>query len=195
MGEFESGKWIVGLLLYFFMFFVLVFSFVAAADDLGLDHQVSTNDPGFANNQILPNVLGFCEGNKFLSCSSMVVTNATNPTCDSFVGCEWEPNPFFGDPRCQGILETQESCSRQGDQTRCFIVGCDWIQTDGEGLSLDTDNGVTLNTFTASIGVMTGFRADIGVPGNYRWIFSFLFFYIPFIMLLWSLYMAIPFIH
>lgn len=36
---------------------------------------------------------------------------------------------------------------------------------------------------------------SLGVASNWLWLFSFVFFYIPLFMLLWSIYMALPIIH
>lgn len=56
----------------------------------------------------------------------------------------------------------------------------------------------SMGGITDTISVITGLGAseiDIGVPAAYIYIFSILFFWIEFVMLIWALYMAIPFFH
>lgn len=119
MGEFNAGKWIIGLSIYFFLFFLIVTSVISGLDEVGEDRDdLYVTDPGF-------------------------------------------------------ILD--------GNQT-----------VPGTVTNTDT---VSWDNIRDSIGVMTGFNAQIGLPGTYQFIFSFIFFWIPLMMLLWALYMALPFLH
>lgn len=55
-----------------------------------------------------------------------------------------------------------------------------------------------MSNVMSTIGIMTGFStttSNLGVPAGWAFAFSFLFFYVPFFMLLWSVYMALPFLH
>jgi len=54
------------------------------------------------------------------------------------------------------------------------------------------------SAFKTTIPVITGIQSGnvkIGMPPAFRWIFSFIFFWIPLFMMLWAIYMAIPFFH
>lgn len=60
-----------------------------------------------------------------------------------------------------------------------------------------SDTG-SISDLKATVSVITGIGAsqiNIGVPSAFIYIFSILFFWIEFIMILWALYMAIPFFH
>lgn len=49
------------------------------------------------------------------------------------------------------------------------------------------------DTFSFMLGF--GIGSDLGVPSFIAWAFSFVFFYLPFMILLFSIYMALPFMH
>lgn len=49
MGQFAAGPWFIGLLIYFFAFFVIVNYVIAGASDLGIDSGYEFNDPGFTS--------------------------------------------------------------------------------------------------------------------------------------------------
>ena len=122
MGEFQAGKWIILLLLYFFTLFIIVNYTVQASNNYGIDIDARFADPGFGSKNI--------------------------------------------------NLSTPDSAS-----------------------AADTASMTGIKT---SLAVITGINAEdvsIGIPTGYIYIFAFLFFWIEFIMLLWSLYMAIPFFH
>ena len=122
MGEFQAGKWIILLLLYFFTLFIIVNYTVQASNDYGIDTDARFADPGFGSKNI--------------------------------------------------NLSTPDSAS-----------------------AADTASMTGIKT---SLAVITGINAEdvsIGIPTGYIYIFAFLFFWIEFIMLLWSLYMALSFFH
>jgi len=74
---------------------------------------------------------------------------------------------------------------------------------DGRGLNYrnvtftDTSSA-NMNSIFDSIGFLTGFGADTvsyGIPSGWVWVFSIILFWIPMFMLLWAIYMALPFLH
>jgi len=77
--------------------------------------------------------------------------------------------------------------------------GTDGYTFNGSTTTLDyTRPTSSYSTFKASLSVMTGINSgnvNIGMPSAFRYIISFLFFWIPFFMLIWAVYMAIPFFH
>jgi hypothetical protein len=208
MGEFSAGRWIVGLSLYFFIIFLTVFSAIGMANDYGLDRTgIATNDPGFNTPYNIPyGQTGECTGNIYGLCRYMNIDD--NITCSQFAeyGCYWDnTTSFFSSPGCRGSFinwssNTAPAC--EAFQTRgeniCRLVGCTWTNFTGHGTG--QTSGVTNNNFDWSsikdtIGFMTGFRAEFGIPPMFNFIASFLFFWIPFFMLSWSVYMALPFLH
>ena len=122
MGEFQAGKWIMLLLLYFFTLFVIVNYTVEASNDYGIDTTARFADPGFGRESV----------------------NISTPNTASLT----------------------DTADMSGIKT--------------------------------SLAVITGINAgnvSIGIPTGFIYMFSFLFFWIEFIMLLWSIYMALPFFH
>ena len=99
-----------------------------------------------------------------------------------------------------------------------FLNAANSIGTDTSGIRLDDPGfvnasgqfGTPTNTTTtnllddfswgnvkATFNFMIGFGqgATLGIPAVANWIFSFIFFYIPFMMLVWAIYMGLPFLH
>ena len=123
MGDFNSGPWIIGLILYFFILFVVINQVVSAANYYGIDADgIKFNDPGFEN------------------------YNANMSTPDS--------------------ASASDTASMSGIKDTLSII-------TGIGAS----------------------QINIGIPAGFVYIFSILFFWIEFIMLIWAIYMAIPFFH
>jgi len=78
----------------------------------------------------------------------------------------------------------------------CDTFGCSWVeinQTNSGGAD-DLGSTASVSTFWEQVKWVATFKADVGL-GSFNWIFSILFFYIEFIMLLWAIYMALPFLH
>jgi hypothetical protein len=78
------------------------------------------------------------------------------------------------------------------------MVGCTW--TNFTSLGAGQSSGVTSDNFDWSvvkntIGFMAGFSFDAGIPSGWHFLFSFIFIWLPFFMLMWAVYMAIPFMH
>ena len=120
MGQFPAGRWFVGLLLYFFIFFIIVNYVGTAAAEYGIDG-VEFDDPGFS----------------------------------------------------------------------------DLVNTSVNTSAAAADTG-SWSSFWDTISFMTGIGAEdveIGLPGAYQYIFSFLFFWIELVMLIWAGWMALPFFH
>ena len=197
MGEFNAGTWIVGLCLYFFVFFIVVFSMVNALAETGeYNSGISVHDPGFSSSSNIPFAQsGVCKGRPHYLCSSFGsingIDNAT--ACNSYQGCYWGAN-VFKDDSCKGVFIG--SCDDYTNGTICSVVGCTWSDFTGLGatsnnLAVTFDWGVVKDT----VGFMTGFDANLGAPSWLQFIISFPLFWLPFFMLLWSIYMALPFLH
>jgi len=122
MGEFQAGKWITVLLLYFFVLFIIINYAIATSNHFGLDTSARFNDPGFGSESIN-------------------------------------------------------------------------ISTPNSASAADTAD---MSSIKSSLAVITGINAanvSIGIPTAFIYIFSFLFFWIEFFMLLFATYMALPFFH
>lgn len=126
MGQFESGHWIVVLLLYFTIFFVVTYCVVAGMTENSANAGVTYSDPGYGSTPLNDHTIG----------------NVS-----------------------------------QAD-----------ISTSGAGM------GDVLTSISVITSIGSG-SYQLGMPSSWSWLFSFLFFYIPFFMLLWAIYMALPIIH
>jgi hypothetical protein len=127
MGDFNSGKWIVGLLMYFTVMFLVVYCVKAGMPDSTTAQNMQYSDPGYGSTIQLNKTIG-------------------------------------------GVSST------------------DSVGTSTPGMS----------NIMGTLSILTGIGSgsySIGIPAMWAWLFSFIFFYIPFFMLLWSIYMAIPIIH
>ena len=201
MGQFNSGLWIIGIILYYFIFFLLTFSAVSAFNHYGIDASgISANDPGFqtASNDPMSQG-GECIGAIPLTCGGMNADD--NTTCSMINGCTWDAT----DLRCEGFhqegaCDTPNPLSPNNgprNESFCNILGCHWssYSTSGSPATVDPDDTFDWSSVKNTIGVMSGFSADIGIPSAFQWIFSFIFFWVPFFALLWAVYMALPFVH
>lgn len=192
MGEFKAGTWIIGLCIYFFLFFVIITATIAGGSEMGIDtSSVSTNDPGFQNldNSFLNLGTGTCSGlpDGFVYCS--YITSASPENCPAIPGCSYN----ITTDKCQGTHNIS-SCYDITNQTQCGVLGCTWTDRTFPTQMSSSDN-LDWSIIRDSIGIMTGFNASLGLPGAFQFIFSFFFFWIPFLALLWAVYMALPFVH
>lgn len=121
MGEFQAGKWILGLSIYFFAYFLILLAITNLAIAHGVDHSgITANDPGF----------GVYSGNT------------------SYSG----------------------------------------------GSASDT---VSINPIRETIGFMFTFQNNVFINSGsqFQFVFMFFFTYIPLFVLIFSLYMILPFAH
>lgn len=194
MGEFSSGRWILGLSIYFFGFFCVVFFIMNAQAEAGVTSDtLSVTDPGFQSVGNIPYAqTGSCTGKPFYLCRSMGIDN--DSICDLYLGCYWS-NGIFTEPHCAGVFEDSD-CGDETDQGNCTLTGCTWTDFTGLGGStISASSSFDWSSVKDSIGFMTGFNATLGAPSIIQFVISFFFFWLPFFMLLWSIYMAIPFLH
>lgn len=196
MGQFSAGRWVVGLVLYFIMFFAVVFTFSNGAQSMGRPITgVAVADPGFSTPSNQPFAQqNTCSGTPYYFCSSTKIDNDT--LCNGIPGCYFNFNPIFQTtPYCAGVITT--ACERFVNQGNCTLVGCTWTDftsPQGSGtvaITTTFDWSAVKNTIL----IMSGFQATIGIPLIALFIVNVFLFWIPFFMLLWSLYMALPFIN
>ena len=128
MGEFESGRWLIGLSIYFFIFFLLV----GATIQIG--NEYDTVDTG-------------------------------------------------------GVYQTGITFDENG--TYAAAGGISDINGTDAG---KVDVGVIVSSLSFASGVGTE-QIGIGLPPAWQFLFSFIFFWIPAMMFLFAVYMALPFLH
>ena len=195
MGQFESGRWVLGLSLYFFGFFIIMISIISSANELDIEHDASVADIGFQS-ELNPYTDGVCTGT--LSYFDLLFCDLdgtdTNESC-SIIGCDWDGTDCTGS--VNSTLIPSPSCVLITNRTICEVLeedGCRWIDRDEEDY-IDPNSGYSNGGFVNTIKFLFGFDANIGIPRTYQFIISFIFFWIPFTALLWSIYMSLPFLH
>lgn len=101
-----------------------------------------------------------------------------------------------------GFQTISGGVSVSGDTQAVFYSG-DYDNASGME-TVNTSVGVFDSTtsgwsnFFAAISFLSGISADdydFGISSSYLWLVRLIFFYIPFIMLIISVYFAIPFLH
>lgn len=217
MGEFKSGGWIVGLLIYFFLFFLLLQSAInARAEYVNSDtSRIYINDPGFQDkgNSLFNTERCGGKGTAMtvlggIPCKNLDVDDEI--TCNSFNGCTWSNetslfNITVKDAGCRGYInlshydlnyKTRSTyCSNLDNESLCEAFRCVWLnQTTLAQQQIYLEDSGKIATFWETIKFVATFRADIGL-GIFTFVFSFLFFYVPLVMMIWAIYMALPFLH
>lgn len=203
MGEFKAGTWIILLSMYFFLLFLIVYSSVNAAAALDVDSgDAQFRDPGFLTAENDPSGRGLtCSG-----ISSHLCTRISGETdCLSIDGCSFVSGLCVG----RHTLECYNLSDYAGVgfyenltvNDMCSILESDCTLASYTGSfqnSVDPSKAFDWSTVRNSLGIMTGISAtgvNIGMPGAFRFIFYFLFFWIPLFALVYSVYMALPFLH
>lgn len=179
-------------------------------------NRITINEPGFIERGQSLYATAICGGKGKamtilgnIPCKELDVNEDEN-TCNSITDCTWqnETNLFNVTIRsafCSGYVnlthyslnDTTRStyCYELNNESSCDVFRCVWLnQTTLAEQQVDLDDTGKLVTIWETIKFMASFRADIGL-GTFSFIFSFLFFYVPLVMLVWALYMAIPILH
>jgi len=190
MGEFKAGNWILGLLIYYFLLFIVVSQVVIASAYYGVSTTARFDDPGFSSQTVF-GTLGTCSGTTTTACSLSRANS--NDTCHQLTGCEWNE----GVDLCLGTHSF--SCATAPNSTVCRLLnGCILTETQNVPDQTNLADTGSISNIKATLSIITGIGAGqiiIGIPAAFVYIFSFLFFWIEFFMLLWALYMALPFFH
>jgi len=172
------------------------------------------NDPGFQERGNSFIQTAHCSGSAaamnvfgIVPCKNLDIDD--EPTCFGVPNCEWRNetlifNITVTEAVCTNNMNLtfynitkgkNDLCDDIEQKQLCDLIQCVWInQTDAVNQVSSFDETATLTSVWDTIKFIAGFRVDLGI-GALTFIFTFLFFYIPFIMLIWSLYMAIPFLH
>ena len=225
MGEFNAGKTCLWIVIYFFVFFTVVYSMIQTDDYYETDNDLSTRDVGFLRRSDPFNTDGYCDKPHFdIPFITSVFEENLFPcgyirandvyTCEYFNNCNWTNITTFlffnyeTDYFCDGYVNLtqlgferttiQHICTLTGLQNRtaCETFGCTWYDYSELGTDVSGQSGsYSIKSISDTVLFVTGFKADLGVPNQYLWIYSFIFFWIPLVLLIISLYFALPFLH
>lgn len=133
--------------------------------------------------------------------------------CNSIEGCTWEEaNPVYcffftcstNNTICSGSINltyygsnSSDLSSRnsicsisglQGNRNACESFGCTYYSSYSE---IPTGIRENKDSILETVADLVSFRADIGIPQSYNYLFSFIFFYLPFLGLVLSIGMYI----
>jgi hypothetical protein len=207
MGKFSSGPWIIGLAVYFTVFFLITYCiFMIAAsypdiDTAGVNiHNVipvvPTDATGYCAYSAASKQPIICGDNTQTSCYLHNITgqcyyNETSSKCEpyyqiiSFMNCD-SALVKYNQTLCQGI----ESGGLGGGKP------CQWTDTSSYvSSSVENTGSYDWSAVLLTVITMAGFGGSIGVPSAYSFIVSFFIFWIPFFAFLWAVYMALPWVH
>ena len=221
MGEFNSAKWIIGIVIYYIFFFLVVLTLSSTLSWANApDQYLVFNDPGFENKTQPFDDTPSCSGSgsrsmNFLGnilCNQLNLDKNDFTGCNNIGGCLWKNdtslfNITISGKSCTGTVDKitesingsagtycEDSLGLQTEE-RCVLYGCEWV--DNTQLSSNKANLVSkdysfIKVFKTVFFIIT-FRADIGL-GQWSWLFG-LFFWIPFVMMLIAIYYSLPFLH
>ena len=125
-------------------------------------------------------------------------------------GCTWNNvSDFFGyfakPPICEGLVNKTHYgittvgkgyCNSPGiqNETICELFTCTWTNsTQIAETQLDINSKTSMSLWD-SVKYVALFRPELGL-GKATFLISFFFFWIPTLMLLFAIYMALPFLH
>lgn len=139
--------------------------------------------------------------------AALTTSMMDNETCNSVTGCEWHEAGFLTRSGCSGdvnatalgINDTDQftvcrSDYLDTDQFTCYIFGCQWSNTTSQGNNIGISSSYSSTTFLYQIGQFATFNVDFDI-GVFKYLVVFILVYIPFFMLLFALYMSMPFIN
>jgi len=224
MGSQSSQKIIVGCLIYYFIFFLVVTLFTTVGSiPTGGQTDVGYNDPGIIDQNNIYNRQPYCTGrgkimnffNK-INCDEFEIPVELPTDCESISGCSWSNyTSLFGleilPQRClgtvnltaEGIINNRsEYCdsSTLQNENRCSLYECQWVAPNITGITDVTliSQDISLTTIWENIKTIVSYRVDFGLL-EYNFIlnllFNFIFLYLPTIILIIAIYFAFPFAH
>jgi len=191
MGKFSAGFWIIGLAIYFTIFYVVVFSLVVSSTDYTLMRGTEDLSAKYVSLEgFTGTASGKCTGTSYASISCGYLGITDNTTCIMVNGCTWTGT------KCEGIPQYMncDSPNVHYNNTLCQIMKCTWISYEAPRQISASDSFDWSSTISAFV-AMTGFSGDLGVPTGFRFFVHVFIFWIPFFILIWAIYMALPWIH
>lgn len=218
MGDYRAG----GLFVFCLLYLILAYAVTASVTAYNTENINVSGNESVQDSLSLSG--GSCQGPRergdvfssfdSLKCTSTPVEDEN--VCNEINGCSWSNATttllfFETAASCRGTInataydstaqvnsDTLTSpgfCELSGydnDRATCERVGCQWV--DAQNIEVTPTSG--FSTVTSTIGVLSGFRADIiGLPPLVSFLYSMFTFYIPLVLLIISIYYMIPVIH
>ena len=221
MGKFAAGKWILGILLYYFIFFLVLNGVQNTQAYYSTANDMDFNDPNFVNkfDTFMDNI-GECTGKSptkiFLgrvSCKKLNLDISDKNGCNNISNCVWKNYtqiPFTNitviPQSCQGLVNeskygielagAKEICTAMMNESFCDLFGCTWLnQSQFDESTFDVTKGSKqLISIWETIKWIITFRANIGI-GTYSFIITYLLVFIPLVIIIIAFYFSTPIIH
>ena len=199
---------IVILLIYFIILFT-IFSFVT-----NLNSDLKFSSAGFKGVDQLRQQGGACGYPRETATEWFWKTNScrhtyaeTEADCLSIAGCNVTTS-FLNNQFCEGDINVSyyhngtdigdNICDASGldnDENTCRLIGCTWTEFSGlTDQELSQYAKPSTSNILKTVGFLGGMNADLGLSGIWYTLFSFIFFYLPFVILIGAIYSLIPFI-
>lgn len=197
MGQFNSGAWLIGLALYFgFFWFIVTLVIQSASSYPDMDTTgIYTSD---INILLAQEAGGFCydldfNPDRINLCSEYTLEDACN--ISSPCGCSWDTDHCDG-----GFLSgcLVDNAIVKYNETLCKNIGFIWSSNTSDNYVEMTisSSGYNWKDVFNVFANMAGFNGGLGIPtGIWTPLIYLILFWIPLVMFIWAIYMALPFLH
>ena len=209
MGDFNAFPVFIGCVVYFFLFVIIV---TVGEESGSVDDylNVSGTNAGYCASPRIAFNVNSEEYDVPETSERCIQTRVSfdEAGCDEINGCEWEESSTFlfwtVDAGCYGSINLSnytsdtingfsfyDVCSLEyvQNQEDCYNLGCTWSK-DAEEIEITSSKNIF-----GVLGSLFTFRYDFGFTGIWNTLFIFVFFYIPFLLILGTGYFMLPFLH
>jgi len=220
MGDMKSSYMIIGVLVYYFAFFLVLLTIQGGKRQLGYEELNLHYSSDYFNKGNPYNQPEICGGvgksMNFLNnipCRDLIIHDLDIDGCNNISGCQWQNySSLFGiaisPAGCGGGLinesfynisrNTRHYCSESEslitNRSLCLVFGCQWLNnTDIGEESLLADDNIKPATIWNNIKYVVTLQVDLGL-GDWNFIVLFLFTFLPLIGLMIGVLHLFPFI-
>ena len=221
MGDAVAGKWVVGILIYFFLYLLVTTGVYAmkAWINTNDNRRITTNNPFITDSPFNARYTG-CTGSSrvvnwqgVVPCTLLEGVDDYKNGCNNISGCTWHnvtdlfgfaifPAVCAGEVNftAYGLEENQIAtsiCANINNYNTCALFECNYGNTSAIPLqSVDPLNPISfLSSMWTVFKWSATLKLDLGLSQAGNIIVAFFGFYIPLLGLLIALYFMIPVIH
>lgn len=221
MADSRAGLWIIGIAIYYFLFFIMALALTSSVDtdtitvnDDRIQYLGSLGYDGYCDNYELPTLSRLIDdkrvGTRDINCAKLGFDNADQ--CNDIVGCNWTNTTtflFFWEVEVPAFCDGEINLSAYHNETiastytiSSFDV-CKVNNASADEALCATfgcryyDAGlerVGIGFIWEAISFMFTFSVDIDSPNEYAFILSLFFTWLPLFALVIAIYNQLPFI-
>lgn len=218
MGDLQAGNWVLGILIYFTVYYLFVWSVFGTAVEISVDDPNARNnlDPGFSAIDSYMNASGYCGGDgRYMDWFERITCSypeewRNNVTCNSIEGCSyvqvltqtecygWVDKTFYGIDDRFGGSYCETSPGFINNRSACEFFGCDWFESSPSSqMSGGTSTNEGVNQYKRFQAQYNAIKFMFGFQTNFEfawlgWVFVLFFTYIPLLMLAYAILFSIP---